>query len=88
MLRQLLTLLAVLTGLTTAVAPAQALDVRLQQVAIAQDMAAAQGQVATVVQLEAQALRRVPAPLAVIVPLEVADVIVPAVIIKVDRAHE
>ena len=88
MLRQLLTLLAVLTGLTTAVAPAQALDVRLQQVAIAQDMAAAQGQVATVVQLEAQALRRVPAPLAVIVPLEVADVIVPAVIIKADRAHE
>ena len=88
MLRKLLTLLAVLTGLTTAVAPAHALDVRLQQVAIAQDVSAGQGLVATVVQLEAQALRRVPAPLAIIAPLAVVEVIVPAVIIKVDRAHE
>ena len=88
MLRQLLTLLAVLTGLTTAVAPAHALDVRSQAVAITQDMAVGQVQVAAVVQEEAQALQRVPAPLAVIAPLEVARVIVPAVMIKADRAHE
>jgi len=88
MLRQLLTLLAVLTGLTTAVAPAHALDGRMQAVAITQEMAAGQVQVAAVVVEEAQALRRVPAPLAVIAPLEVANVIVPAVILKADRARE
>jgi hypothetical protein len=88
MLRQLLTLLAVLTGLTTAVAPAHALDGRTQAVAITQEIAAGQVQVAAVVVEQAQALRRVPAPLAVIAPLEVANVIVPAVIIKVDRARE
>jgi len=88
MLRQLLTLLAVLTGLTTAVAPAHALDGRMQAVAITQDMAAGQVQVAAVVVEEAQALRRVPAPLAVIAPLQVANVIVPAVILKADRARE
>jgi hypothetical protein len=88
MLRQLLTLLAVLTGLTTAVAPAHALDVRSQAVAITQEMAPGQAQVAAVVREEAQALRRVPAPLAVVAPLQVARVIVPAVIIQVDRAHE
>ncbi len=88
MLRQLLTLLAVLTGLTAAVAPAHAMHTGVQAVAITQEMTAGQVQVAAVVAEEAQALRRVPAPLAVIAPLEVANVIVPAVIIKADRAHE
>lgn len=40
MLRQLLTLLAVFTGLTTAVAPAQALESSVQAVQVTQDSAA------------------------------------------------
>ncbi len=88
MLRQLLTLLAVLTGLTTAVAPAHALDGRVQAIAITQDVATGQVQVAAVVQEEAQALRRIPAPRAEIAPHAILPVIVPAVLLQVDRAHE
>ncbi len=88
MLRQLLTLLAVFTGLTTAVAPAYALDARVQTVAAAQEVAAGQQQVAAVVQEEAQALRRIPAPQAETALHTVQLTITPTVILKVDRAHE
>jgi hypothetical protein len=44
MLRKLLTLLAVFTGLTTAVAPAQALESSVQAVQMTQDAAACQAQ--------------------------------------------
>ena len=88
MFRQLLTLLAVLTGLTTAVAPAQAMHLGVASVVAAQDVSAGQVQVAAVVQEQAQALSRTPAPLAPAAPYTVQHVITPAVIIRVDRAHE
>jgi hypothetical protein len=88
MFRQLLTLLAVFTGLTTAVAPAQAMHMGVAAVVVAQDVATGQVQVAAVVQEQAQALSRTPAPLAQAAPYTAQHVITPAVIIRVDRAHE
>lgn len=88
MFRQLLTLLAVFTGLTTAVAPAQAMHMGVAAVVAAQDVATGQVQVAAVVQEQAQALSRTPAPLAQAAAHTVQRVITPAVIIRVDRAHE
>jgi hypothetical protein len=88
MFRQLLTLLAVFTGLTTAVAPAQAMHMGVSAVVAAQDVASGQVQVAAVVQEQAQALSRTPAPLAQAAPHTVQLSITPAVIIRVDRAHE
>lgn len=88
MFRQLLTVLAVLTGLTTAVAPAHAMHAGVQAVVAAQDISTGQVQVAAVVQEQAQALSRTPAPLAEAAPHRVQLTITPAVIIRVDRAHE
>lgn len=87
MLRQLLTLLAVLTGLTTAVAPAHAMHAGVAVVA-AQDVSGGQVLVAAVVQEQAQALSRTPAPLAEAACHTAQHVITPRVIIRVDRAHE
>ncbi|MFC3099628.1 hypothetical protein [Altererythrobacter lauratis] len=88
MLRQLLTLLAVLTGLTTAVAPAQALNAGVQAVAVAQDAAATPAQAEVAFLAEKAARQRLAAPLAERAAQGPAFQYAPAVVLKADRAHE
>lgn len=88
MLRQLFTLLAFLTGLTTVVAPAQAMETGVQAVQMTQDASSCQSQVG-VPAAQAPDVRRVQ-----IVPQEkicrrpVITIRVPTVMLKVDRARE
>ena len=88
MLRQLLTLLAVLTGLTTAVAPAHALDARVQAVAMAQEMGAVSVQSETLVQGEAKALLKASCPVADADAQPLDCLPPPAILLKADRARE
>ena len=88
MLRQLLTLLAVLTGLTTAVAPAHALNAGVQAVAVAQDAAATPVQAEAIVLAEKAARLRLAAPLADQAAQGPVFQPAPAVMLKADRAHE
>ena len=87
MLRQLLTILAVLTGLTATVAPAQALDLRAQAVQVAEAASLAQAQQGMPA-VRVDGTRRTADAR---VPVRVRPVIViqtPAVMLKADRAHE
>lgn len=87
MLRQLLTLLAVLTGLTATVAPVQALDmgVRAVQVADQAGLAAVGAEQSVAVQTitPRRAERR-----ETVRPRPVILVQTPTVMLKADRAHE
>ncbi len=87
MLRQLLTLLAVLTGLTATIAPVQALDlgVRAVQVTDQSGMVATQARQAVVTLPTPQRRtdnREAPRPRPVIV------IQTPTVMLQADRAHE
>ena len=87
MLRQLLTILAVLTGLTATVAPAQALDMRAQAVQVAEQASLAQApQGVPAIRVDGTRRstdnREPPRPRPVIV------VQTPTVMLKADRAHE
>lgn len=89
MLRKLLTLLAVLTGLTTAVAPAQALNAGVQQaVAVAQDASAKPAQAEVAVRAGQAMRQRLAAPLVDRAPQVPAFRPAPRVFIKADRARE
>lgn len=87
MLRQLLTLLAVFTGLTATVAPVQALDLGVRAVQVS-DQA---GMVATAadqsVAVQAAASRRVDRQQATR-PRPVILIQTPTVMLQADRAHE
>ena len=88
MLRQLLTLLAVFTGLTTAVAPAQALESSVQAVQMAQDAAACQVQGGAIVEvrLELFSHRRKDEGGMCMRPVIVVHT--PTVMLQADRARE
>ncbi len=88
MLRQLLTLLAVFTGLTVAVEPARALDAGVHTVHLAESAAVCQAQAGVHaehsedrrrqrVEKQDQSCRR-----------PVIDIHVPTVMLQADRAHE
>lgn len=87
MLRQLLTLLAVLTGLTATVAPVQALDLRARAVQVAEQgglvAAQADDQVAARGVAPRRADRREPAH-----PRPVIVIQTPTVMLQADRARE
>lgn len=86
MLRQLLTVLALLTGFSAVVEPVRALDAGVQSVQLAERQKAASAQVSAVAEIagadiatpESTAPRTFDAP----APM------VPAVLMRVDRAHE
>lgn len=88
MLRQLLTLLAVLTGLTATVAPAHALETGVQAVEVAQDAA----NCLATVEATYHALREPAAQSADIRPCfrpgPVLSFVAPTVILQADRARE
>lgn len=87
MLRQLLTILAVFTGLTAAVAPVQALDVSVR----AEQMAEQAGASATVAVLPLRSQSgwsHAPAARQPARPRPVLPVQTPAVMLKADRARE
>lgn len=87
MLRQLLTILAVFTGLTAAVAPVQAMDISVRAEQMAEQAGAAAAQAGI------PAKRRVgwgpaPATRQPARPRPVLPVFVPPIMLKADRARE
>ncbi len=87
MLRQLLTLLAVFTGLTAAVEPARALDAGVQTVHMTQDVASCQVQAAHLRQ-QRENPRQLTETDAENCIRPVLPIYVPTVMLKADRARE
>jgi hypothetical protein len=87
MLRQLLTILAVLTGLTASVAPAQALDMGTRAVQVAEQVSVNQAQTRRSTPRLMEARRR-PETREPARPLPVLPVQTPTVMLQVDRARE
>jgi hypothetical protein len=87
MLRQLLTLLAVLTGLTATVAPVQALDLGARAVQVSEQAVLVATAADQSVALQPVAPRRVERREAVR-PRPVILIQTPTVMLQADRAHE
>jgi len=87
MLRQLLTILAVLTGLTATVAPAQALDMGTRAVVVAEQAGAVAAQNALAVTRTQSPARR-PDPREPVRPRPVIVIHTPTVMLQADRARE
>jgi hypothetical protein len=87
MLRQLLTILAVFTGLTAAVAPVQALDISVRAEQMAEQVGVAATQAGLAVRRES-VWRQMPSARQTARPRPVLPVQTPAVMLKADRARE
>ena len=87
MLRQLLTLLAVFTGLTAAVEPARALDAGVETVQLAHDFANCHEQVAHLGQISVERRQRTEESTENCVR-PVLPIYAPTVMLKADRARE
>lgn len=88
MIRQLLTLLAVLTGLTTAVAPAHALGAGVQAVEMAQEAGTCHVHPGVLALAAEESIHPRSAPQRVACPPPVILMAAPSVIVQVDRARE
>lgn len=88
MLRQLLTLLAVLTGLTATVAPAHALDSSVQAVEMAQDAAGSMAQVEAARIGLAEPAMQTSEVRQGLKPGPMIALVVPTVMLQADRARE
>ncbi|TIX52041.1 hypothetical protein [Alteraurantiacibacter aquimixticola] len=88
MLRQLLTLLAVLSGLTATVAPAHALDAGVQVVEVAQDSIGCQPPLAILAEATPSAFHKESDAQQVPCPRPLQRVVAPAIVLKADRARE
>ena len=88
MLRQLLTLLAVLSGLTATVAPAHALDTGVHAIELTQDAASCTAQVSILEEAAPGVLQQPHDPRQNFCPAPVIVVITPTVMLKADRARE
>ncbi len=88
MLRQLLTLLAVLTGLTATVAPAHALETGVQAVEVSQDVAGAYVQAEAVLQGWSEVQVFTAGVRGCLRPSPVIAFVAPSVHLQADRARE
>lgn len=88
MLRQLLTLLAVLSGLTATVTPAHALETGVQAVELAQDGASCIAKAAVHSEDWNEVFTRITDDRQNFCPRPIITISTPTVMLRVDRAHE